>query len=228
MTGPVEPDDILGTEDSAFVASLKPTPAELQALAQFKRQLEYIQKNNYSYLVLGDFSELPKRRLNNACQTLSGKGNTAAKMLIKLPYFEELDEINIADSGIETELKFHSLAENVSAIVMIAEGRNAGSAVELGDLTPTPGMSSSHPYFDKTYVAVRNYSDNDAEDIREDHPAYSDLISKSNGVAKLTNPMPYSDPQSNKFEIFDRNGRYWEWNDRTTLSVLPKQRNQLN
>jgi len=29
--------------------------------------------------------------------------------------------------------------------------------------------------------------------------------------------MPYSDPQSNKFEIFDRNGRYWEWNDRTTL-----------
>jgi hypothetical protein len=193
---------------------------EIQALAKFKRQLEFVKNNKISYLVLGDFSEHPKRRLNLVCQRLNGKSDTAAKTLIKLPYFEELDDVSTeaAQSNLETYLKFQSVARIVTAIVFVSEGRNAGSSVELGDLTPNGGNPDDHPFFAKTNLAVRDYSDLPEHEISSDHPSYDDIFSTtSDGELEMTTPRPYSGPQESKFEIFEREGRCWTWDTRRSL-----------
>ncbi|WP_435067607.1 hypothetical protein [Haloplanus sp. C73] len=231
MAGPVDPDSVLGADnsdsgstlDEAEVEHLKDLNVqkeELQALAEFKRQLEFIKNNEITYLVLGDFSEHPKRRLNCISLYLSGKSKTSAQLLIKLPYFDELENVSTeaAESNLETYLKFQSVARNVTAIVFVAEGRNAGSAVELGDLTPDRGHHNKHPYFSKTYLAVRDYSELTAADISSSHPSFDDIFStNSNGETTLTTSRPYSSPQESKFEIFKREGRYWRWDTRPAL-----------
>ena len=230
MVGPVDPNDYLGGDSSgsgsafdarelSLLQGLDLTVEEFQALSIFKAKLEFIQNNEISYLVLGDFSEYPKRRLNLVCSRLNGKKNTSAKTLIKLPQFEELDDVSVKakQSNLETYLQFLSVAINVSAIVFVSEGRNAGSAVELGRITATEMDPNQHQYFKKSYLAVRDYSDLSPEDIHRDHPSYDDLISNQGNEAMLTNPRPYSSPQESMFEIFKRNGRYWEWGNRRSL-----------
>ena len=231
MAGPVDPDSILKSEGSDMgatlseaekrhLASLDVEKEEFQALAKFKLQLEFVKNNEISYLVLGDFSEHPKRRLNLVCQQLNGKSGTSAKTLIKLPYFEELDNVSTeaAQSNLETYLKFQSVARIVTAIVFVAEGRNAGSSVELGDLTPSGSHVNGHPFFSKTNLAVRDYSDLTAQDIDSDHPSYDDIFStNSDGELEVTTPRPYSGPQESKFEIFEREGRCWTWETRKSL-----------
>lgn len=230
MTGPVDPDahsgvngsesgPVFAGEEQPLLQGLDVQPDEFQALAKFKSQIEFIPNNNISYLVLGDFSEHPKRRLNLVCSRLSGKPGTSAKTLIKLPNFDELDGVSVeaTQSNIQTYLQFQSVARNVSAIVFVAEGRNAGSSVELGRLVPTEVLPNKHPYFQKTYLAVRNYNDLTIDDINSDHPSYDDLTSRPEGVLNLTNPRPYSSPQENMFEIFDRDGRCWDWDTRRSL-----------
>lgn len=231
MAGPVDPNRILNSEGSGVgsilgedkvrhVASLDIQKEELQALAKFKLQLEFVKNNKISYLVLGDFSEHPKRRLNLVCQQLNGKSDTAAKTLIKLPYFEELDDVSTeaAQSNLETYLKFQSVARIVTAIVFVSEGRNAGSSVELGHLTPNGGNPDNHPFFAKTNLAVRDYSDLSEQKMSSDHPSYDDVFStSSDGEPEMTTPRPYSSPQESKFEIFEREGRCWTWDTRKSL-----------
>lgn len=221
MTSPLDPDQVLasgGQHLSAYDDLV--TQEEYQAVGEFRRKLEFIHNNKFTYLVLGDYSEIPRRRLGYVCQRLNAKPNTAAMMLIKLPHFKELDEIDLNDCDLETELQFQCVATNVSAIVMVAESRNAGSSVEIADLTPPP-KPSEHRYFGKTYVAVRDFNETAAENLEEEHPFYDELVTHSGGAPTIVNdPSPYSSPQNNKFELFNRQGRYWNWSDRPSLRTV--------
>lgn len=221
MTNPLDPDEVLASEGrylSAYDDIV--TPEEYRAVQEFKRKLEFIHNNRITYLVLGDYSEIPRMRLGYVCSRLNAKPDTAAMMLVKLPHFKELDRFDISGSDLEVELKFHSVATNVDAILLVAESRNAGSSVEIADLSPPP-EPSEHRYFSKTYVAVRDFNAIDTEILREDHPVYDDVVTDSGSSPSIIDdPSPYSSPQRNKFELFDREGRYWDWSDRKSLRPI--------
>jgi len=183
---------------------------QVEALLSFKNEeLAFLNDHQYSYFILGSYDKVPKRRLNLVCQRLNQKPNTTAQTLIKLRNFDELpdiDEDHVEDLP-QTLCQFHLVARNIDAILTIAEDRNAGSSVELGQLIPASGQQpDEHPYFQCTYALPRNYDQLTQADIHADHNVNID--------------NPYSQPQRDLFDVFNTHGRCHWWTERTNLMKI--------
>jgi hypothetical protein len=180
---------------------------QVEAILSFKNEeLKFLEGDQYSFFILGNYDEIPRRRLNFICQRLNQKPNTTAQTLIKLCNFDELPDIK--DKHVknlpQTHCQFHLVARNIDAIILVAEDQNAGSSVELGELVPSSGQQpGEHPYFQDTYVLPRNYSPLTEDDIHNKHSVDVD--------------NPYSRPQRDKFDIFDVHGRCYRWTERVDL-----------
>jgi len=191
------------------------TIEQINALMSFENhELSFTENHGNSYLILGAYQKPMSYRLDFLKDRLNQQPDTSAQVLMKLLDLDELPDVDPADvqNLPEEDCQFHLLANKVDAIVMLAENKNAGSAVELGDLTPTSGQPpDEHPYFQKTYICRRDYSNLSPEDLRSKHP----VLATQNGTTTISSA--YSRPQESKFTIFDNHNRYYTWESRPDL-----------
>jgi hypothetical protein len=164
-----------------------------------------------TFFILGSYDDCPIRRLHFAENRLNQRRRTYAYVLCDLLDPDRLergsddgdedansDETGGGDGdatdGPKTHCKFYLLSTYSDYLIPIFEGRHAGPSVELGEIR--------NNFFGKTHAFRRDYDDLTEDDIRND-------VDPSN---------PYSQPQEDLLTLLRRDGRLYEWADRSDLA----------
>lgn len=134
------------------------SPDDVMGVMQFARDVKSIPTPQTTYFVLGSYLPPYRYRLRSVADRLNRHLFTYAFLMG--------DHTEVTRTGrAETHVKFHLLARYADSIVLVIEHARGGQVGELNDLTYPP-------YFPKSHVVVRRYTDDRSPSIED----WSDVV----------------------------------------------------